>query len=218
MPNLQNVLKKWDEIAPDLPLPICPLFLVEKSKGERVRNFRHGDRVYANYRFGMMAGYQESRYSFKASGGSFNYTDEDTGLPDFGTFPAGTTVIGYKQHFKMPYIGIVGSYRYERFEFGGSFKYSGWVRATDNDEHYLTDTTFRANIKNQNFYSLIGNAAYYLTADTKIYLEGAWNRVTNKKGSLSANDYGSGEKNSAENSSGIESYSFMTTVGLKYSF
>lgn len=170
------------------------------------------------YRFGMMAGYQESRYSFKASGGYFNYTDEDTGLPDVGAFPAGMTVIGYKQHFKMPYIGIVGNYRYERFEFGGSFKYSGWVRATDNDEHYLANTTFRANIKNQNYYSLVGNAGYYLTPDTKIYLEGTWSRTTNKKGSLSANDYSSGEKNSAENSSGIESYSFMTTVGLKYSF
>jgi omptin len=170
------------------------------------------------YRFGMIAGYQESRYSFKASGGSFNYTDEDTGLPDIGTFPAGTTVIGYKQRFKMPYIGIVGRYRYERFEFGGSFKYSGWVRASDNDEHYLTDTTFRVNIKNQNFYSLAGNAGYYLTPNAKIYLEGAWNRATNKKGSLSSSNYVTGEKISAENSSGIESYSFMTTVGLKYSF
>lgn len=171
-----------------------------------------------NYRLGMMAGYQESRYSFKATGGSFNYTDEETGLPDIGTFPAGTTVIAYKQRFKMPYIGIVGNYRYERFEFGGSFKYSGWVRTTDNDEHYLIDTTFRTNIKNQNFYSLSGNAGYYLTPDTKIYLEGAWSRVTNKKGSLSTNDYDSGEKDSSENSSGVESYSFMTTVGLKYSF
>lgn len=170
------------------------------------------------YRFGVMAGYQESRYSFTASGGSYNYTDEETGLPDIGTFPDGTTVVGYKQRFKMPYIGIVGSYRYERFEFGGNFKYSGWVHTSDNDEHYLSNTTFRANIKNQNFYSLTGNAGYYLTPNAKVYVEGAWSRTTNKKGSLSANDYGTGEKNSADNSSGIENYNFMTTVGLKYFF
>lgn len=59
------------------------------------------------YRFGVMAGYQQSRYSSKANGGSYNYTDEDTGLADIGTFPDRTTVIGYKQHFKMPYIGLV---------------------------------------------------------------------------------------------------------------
>lgn len=170
------------------------------------------------YRLGMMAGYQESRFSFKAAGGSFNYTDEDTGLTNIGTFPVGKTVIGYRQRFNMPYIGLLGSYRYERFEFGGSFKYSGWVHASDNDEHYLTNTTFRANIKNQNFYSLAGNAGYYLTPNAKIYLEGVWSRTTNKKGSLSANNYATGEKNSAENSSGIENYNFMATAGLKYTF
>ena len=36
----------------------------------------------------------------------------------------------------MPYIGLTGSYRYEDFELGGTFKYSGWVEASDNDEHY----------------------------------------------------------------------------------
>ena len=41
-----------------------------------------------------------------------------------------------KQHFKMPYIGLTGNYLYDSFEFGGSFKYSGWVKASDNDEHY----------------------------------------------------------------------------------
>ncbi len=37
---------------------------------------------------------------------------------------------------KMPYIGLTGSYRYEDFELGGTFKYSGWVESSDNDEHY----------------------------------------------------------------------------------
>ncbi|AJI95962.1 protease 7 [Yersinia ruckeri] len=170
------------------------------------------------YRFGIMAGYQESRYSFKSSGGSYNYTDEDTGLPDIGFFPAGPPLIGYKQHFKIPYIGLVGRYRYERFEFGGSFKYSGWGRASDNDEHYLINTTFRAKIKNQNYYSLAANAGYYMTANVTVYLEGVWNRTTNKKGDLSANDYRENDADNSADTSGIENYNFITTVGLKYSF
>lgn len=36
----------------------------------------------------------------------------------------------------MFYIGLIGSYRYEDFEFGGIFKYSGWVELFDNDEYY----------------------------------------------------------------------------------
>lgn len=170
------------------------------------------------YRFGVMAGYQESRYSFKAPDGSYNYTNEETGLMDTGTSSAGIIAIGYKQRFKIPYIGLVGSYRYERFEFGGSFKYSGWVRSSDNDEHYMRDTTFRVNIKDQNFFSLTGNAGYYLTPNAKVYIEGTWNRTTNKKGSMSVNEYDTGETDSLENCAGIENYNFMTTVGLKYSF
>ncbi|CCG88408.1 omptin [Erwinia piriflorinigrans CFBP 5888] len=171
-----------------------------------------------DYRFGVMAGYQESRYSFTASGGAYNYTDDETGLTDIGTFPCRRVVIGYKQRFKMPYIGLVGSYRYKRFEFGGSFKYSGWVRASDNDEHYLTNTTFRSNIKNPNFYSVAGNAGYDLMPNVKVYVEGVWNRTSNKKDSMSVNDYGTGETFSIENSSGIESDNFITTAGLQYSF
>ncbi|MDU5780689.1 MAG: omptin family outer membrane protease [Pantoea sp.] len=170
------------------------------------------------YRLGTMVGYQESRYSFKASGGSYNYTDENTGLPDIGTFAFRELLIGYKQRFKTPYIGITGLYRYENFEFGGSFKYSGWVRTTDNDEHYNRNTTFRGSIKNQKFYSLAASAGYYLTPDAKIYLEGAWSRTTNKKGSTFYHEYDTGEKISEANSSGVENYSFLTSVGLQYSF
>lgn len=170
------------------------------------------------YRIGVMAGYQESRYSFQSTGGSYNYTDEDTGLKETGNFPADEKVIGYKQRYKTPYIGLTGNYRYDRFELGGSFKYSDWVRTSDNDEHYSRNTTFKAKIKNQRYFSISGNAGYYVTPDMKFFLEGTWSRTTNKKGSLSSYNYETGEKVSAEDSSGIENYSFMTTAGIKYSF
>lgn len=83
-----------------------------------------------------MAGYQESRYSFTARGGSYIYSSEEGFRDDIGSFPNGERAIGYKQRFKMPYIGLTGSYRYEDFELGGTFKYSGWVESSDNDEHY----------------------------------------------------------------------------------
>lgn len=169
------------------------------------------------YRLGVMAGYQESRYSFQSTGGTFNYTDEDTGLAEVGEFSA-DKVIGYKQRFTMPYIGLTGRYRYENIEVGGTFKYSAWVRTSDNDEHYLNSTTFKDKIKNQNYYSLSGNVGYYLQPNAKVYIEGVWNRITNKKGSLSANNYDEGITESAAGSSGVENYSFMTTVGLKYTF
>lgn len=171
-----------------------------------------------DYRIGVIAGYQEIRYSFEASGGSYDYTDEDTGQKDKGSFPDGERSIGYKQRYKTPYIGMTGNYRYHNFELSGTFKYSDWVHTSDNDEHYARNTTFKAKIKNQRYFSLTGNAGYYVTSNMKLFLESTWSRTTNKKGSLSSYDYETGEKDSAEDSSGIENYSFMTSAGLKYIF
>ncbi len=56
-----------------------------------------------NYRLGLMAGYQESRYSFTARGGSYIYSSEEGFRDDIGSFPNGERAIGYKQRFKMPY-------------------------------------------------------------------------------------------------------------------
>jgi len=172
----------------------------------------------SNYRLGAMVGYKESRYSFKATGGTYYYTDETTGLPFSGSFPVDSIVSGYKQRFQMPYIGLTGHYRYENVEFSGTLKYSGWVKSSDNDEHYRINSTFRSKADHQNSYSLAASVGYYLTPGTKIYLEGVWNRTTNKKGNLVVNNNSEDTSISAKNSSGIENDSIMTTAGLKYSF
>ncbi|MEN5015434.1 omptin family outer membrane protease [Erwinia sp. Eh17-17] len=171
----------------------------------------------ADYRIGVMAGYQESRYSFKSTGGSYHYSDIETGLPDIGSFPSDTTVIGYKQRFKVPYIGLTGHYRYQQFELEGAFKYSGWVRSSDSDQHYLAEKIFNDRFRRQNFFSLAGNVGYYLTPDTKVYVEGAWNRTTNKRGLLHLDD-SDGSELTVDKSAGLENYNFITTVGLKYAF
>ncbi|HAN2194250.1 TPA: omptin family outer membrane protease, partial [Escherichia coli] len=128
--------------------------------------------------------------------------------------------IGYKQHFKMPYIGLTGNYRYDSFEFGGSFKYSGWVKASDNDEHYNPEKriTYRSDVNNQNYYSVSLHAGYYITPAAKVYVEGTWNRITNKKGDTSLYSRNLNISDHTKNGAGIESYNFMTTAGLKYYF
>ncbi|HAX0217902.1 TPA: phage receptor [Escherichia coli H061] len=173
-----------------------------------------------NYRLGLMAGYQESRYSFTARGGSYIYSSEEGFRDDIGSFPNGERAIGYKQRFKMPYIGLTGSYRYEDFELGGTFKYSGWVEASDNDEHYDPGKriTYRSKVKDQNYYSVAVNAGYYVTPNAKVYIEGAWNRVTNKKGNTSLYDHNDNTSDYSKNGAGIENYNFITTAGLKYTF
>ena len=171
-----------------------------------------------DYQLGLMAGYQQSRYSFNATGGTYIYSEDGGFRNENGSFPDGERGIGYKQRYKMPYIGLTGNYRYDNFEVGGAFKYSGWVRASDNDEHYARGITFRSKVKDQNYYSVSANAGYFITPDAKVYLEGVWSRVTNKKGDSTLYDRNDNTSDRAKNVAGIENYSFMATVGLKYTF
>ncbi|WP_422777150.1 omptin family outer membrane protease [Pseudomonas mediterranea] len=166
------------------------------------------------YRLGVMAGYQERRFSFIAKGGSFSYNNGAY----TGEFPADVTVTGYKQHFKTPYVGLVGSYRYKRFDMEGVFKYSRWASASDIDEHYLADKTFVGKTKHQQYYSLGGKLGYDMTANTNIFVESTWSRTRNKKGSLTVKNRSDNYRDSYVDSAGIESSSVMTTIGLKYVF
>ncbi|WP_105875154.1 omptin family outer membrane protease [Cronobacter malonaticus] len=173
-----------------------------------------------DYRLGLMAGYQQTRYSFIAKGGSYIYSSEEGFRDMVGSFPDGERAIGYRETFKTPYIGLTGNYQYNNFELTGSFKYSGWVNSTDTDEHYNPEkrVTYRSKVKDQNYYSVALNAGYYLTPNAKVYLEGTWNRITNKKGNTSLYDHNEKVSDYTKNGSGMENYNFITTAGLKYSF
>ncbi|HID6501420.1 TPA: omptin family outer membrane protease, partial [Escherichia coli] len=91
---------------------------------------------------------------------------------------------------------------------------------SDNDEHYDLEkrVTYRDKVKNQNYYSVAVNAGYYITSNAKVYVEGTWNRITNKKGDTSRYNRNSSVSEFDKNSAGIENYNFITTAGLKYYF
>lgn len=166
------------------------------------------------YRLGVTAGYQESRYSFKTIGG-YGFYNEDTRVSY--TLP-NIPVNGYNQRFKMPYVGLVGSYRYERYELGGSLKYSRWGRSYDNEDQYDNNISLRGKIRNQNYLSLGANAGYYVTPNAMVYLEGVWSRTTNNTGKRVRDDHFNGTTEDDILPSGIENYNLTTTIGLKYTF
>lgn len=167
-----------------------------------------------DWRAGVMAGYQESRYSFTASGGSYNYSNGH----EQGNFEAGKPVIGYAQRYRMPYIGLVGVFRYEQFELEGSFKYSDWVHSTDYDQHYLRTMESQTEIHKQNTYILSGSLGYYVTKNAKVFFEASWTRTTNDKGQLLTVDVPKQQYSDNKDGGGIENYSVMTSAGLKYYF
>ncbi len=62
------------------------------------------------------------------------------------------------------------------------------------------------------------NAGYYVTPNAKVYVEGAWNRVTNKKGNTSLYDHNDNTSDYSKNGAGIENYNFITTAVLSTHF
>lgn len=169
----------------------------------------------SNYKAGVTAGYQETRFSWTATGGSYNY---DNGA-NTGNFPAGERGIGYSQRFSMPYIGLVGQYRINNVEFNALFKFSDWVRAHDNDEHYMRDLTFREKTTNSRYYGASIDAGYYVTPQAKVFAEFAYSSYEEGKGGTQMIDTTRGESDSiGGDAAGISNRNYTLTAGLQYRF
>lgn len=167
------------------------------------------------YRIGTIFGYQQTRFSWTASGGSYNY---DNGTKT-GVFPPNALGIGYKQQFSMPYLGLAGICRYQNFEFNALLKFSPWVTAKDNDEHYLRDITFHEKTNNSRYYSATIDAGYYVTPNAKIYTELSLSKYEEGKGGSEIINRTTGEKAYlGGDAAGIENMNYTVSVGMQYQF
>ncbi|HAS0915990.1 TPA: omptin family outer membrane protease [Enterobacter asburiae] len=168
-----------------------------------------------NYKAGVTAGYQETRFSWTATGGTYNY---DNGAYQ-GNFPAGERGIGYSQRFSMPYIGLAGQYRFNDFEFNALFKFSDWVRAHDNDEHYMRDLTFREKTTDSRYYGASVDAGYYVTPHAKVFAEFTYSSYEEGKGGTQIIDTNTGDSGSSGgDAAGISNHNYTITAGLQYRF
>ncbi len=168
-----------------------------------------------NYKAGVTAGYQETRFSWTARGGSYIY---DNGQY-IGNFPHGVRGIGYSQRFEMPYIGLAGDYRINDFECNVLFKYSDWVNAHDNDEHYMRKLTFREKTENSRYYGASIDAGYYITSNAKIFAEFAYSKYEEGKGGTQIIDKTSGDTAYfGGDAAGIANNNYTVTAGLQYRF
>lgn len=175
-----------------------------------------------NAKAGIVAGYQQSRYSWTAFGGQYDYAGSDSqgnyrpDLPrDKGNFPHKNTV-GYKQTLSAPYIGLVGNYSYRDFEFGTTLKYSPFAVSKDNDSHYLNGTTSKVNADRGDLWSALVQAGYYVSTSTKIYTEASYTLFDRNRGDI--RQWNKGEYQFGRNMGGIENRSWMLSAGVRYNF
>lgn len=168
-----------------------------------------------NYRLGTVVGYQQTRFSWTAFGGSYWYNNGS----DTGEFPRGEAGIGYQQRFSMPYIGLAGQYRINNIEFNALLKYSPWVQAKDNDEHYARDLTFREKTRNSDFYGASLDAGYYVTPKAKVFTALSYNRYSEGKGASQMIDNTNNHHiEQGGDAAGIANKNYSVTLGVAYRF
>ncbi|OKP01141.1 omptin family outer membrane protease [Xenorhabdus eapokensis] len=169
----------------------------------------------SNYKLGAVLGYQETRFSWTAYGGHYIY-DNDANI---GEFPTGMAGVGYKQKYSVPYIGLSGQYRYQDFEFNLLLKYSPWVKAWGNDEHYMRRLTLPQRSDNVHYFGASIDAGYYLTQNTKVYTAFIWNKYREGKGQTRFIYYDADyTKDLGDDSIGIENRNYSLDLGLQYHF
>lgn len=168
-----------------------------------------------NYKLGVLFGYQESRFSWTASGGIYNYANGTI----IGSFQEGLLGYGYKQKFMAPFIGLAGQYKYQNFEVSALLKYSAWARAEDLDQHYRRQITFIDKSSGQDFFSAELNLGYYFTPNLKVFAEGTWTLYDEVRAGATAIFHNTGVvEYYPENAAGIENKHFTITAGLQYNF
>lgn len=171
-----------------------------------------------------VVGYQENRFSWNASGGYYNYSDQDESgdyIPDSaqknkGEFEPGVSLIGYQQKFSVPYFGFAGQYVYKDFEFNGLVKYSPWAKAKDYDIHYSREMVTENNAKHSDYYGAMLNAGYKVNSSTKLFTEFNWNEYKLAKANTLTNTEEGKEYSGAVG--GISNKFYTLSAGINYTF
>lgn len=167
-----------------------------------------------NYKLGLAAGYQWSSFSWRASGGCYQYNSGT----DMGCFPDNQLGIGYQQKFRTPYVGLAGKYFINNFEFIALLKYSGWVSARDHDEHYARNLTFKEYGSNSRYYAATINSGYHVTRNAKIFVEASYNHYSNGRADTEVIDNDTGEHFYENDSAGLSNKNYSVALGLQYLF
>ncbi|STX27682.1 pla plasminogen activator [Legionella beliardensis] len=167
-----------------------------------------------NYKLGLLGGYEESKFSFRAKGGCYQY---DNGRHS-GCFPADEPGIGYRQTFNTPYVGLAGQYAINNFELGLLVKLSNWVKAKDNDKHYSRNLTFKEWGDNAKYHSVTLNAGYHFTKNTKLFAEASYSHYGNVKADTEITNGYTGRRSYFSKAAGLDNNNYAVALGLQYTF
>lgn len=157
-------------------------------------------------------GYLENIFSFLDNGGCYQYANRTY----VGCWSKEQHGIGYKQEFSTVYLGLIGQYIVNHFEFNANLKLSPWVEAKDVDQHYLRNLTFKEYGYDSNFYSAAISAGYNVSNTTKLFSEISFNQFTNGIADTLISDNDSKTYGYIYDAAGLSNKNYIISIGIKY--
>ena len=169
----------------------------------------------ANYKVGLLSGYQYNEFKWDGIGGTYSYNNGTS----VGSF-ADVVVIDYKQQFSVFYIGLTGEYQLDsRSELGSSFKWSPFAYAKDVDNHYLRNLRFYDDGNElSKFIALSLNYSFHFSSQTQIYAEYAYTKYFEARADITSVNTSTGATTFSPNAGGLDNEHSIISIGLKYMF
>jgi plasminogen activator len=168
----------------------------------------------------FMAGYRWFYMTWTAYGGTYIYSTKPAGFrDDAGTFESGVAVIGYEQWIETPYIGIGGNINMDNLTLSVELLGSVWSRASDRDDHYQRTLLFEDDFKNMPMIAGEIKAIYALTRNFSAFGSFMFQKYFETKGSTTMTNYTTGSvSHDSGDAAGMDHYSMLFTLGLKYAY
>ena len=161
--------------------------------------------------FKTMIGFKNSSQKWVASGGSGVYF----GIPV--SFPDGP-VITYEENFYVPYLGFAYDYTINKWSYNTFITGTTIAWANNYDNHHLRDLTFEENIHNISYLNFGGDISYSIRENLAVNLAISYQKYFHAVGDTTQTNDKTGEVKTFDSSSGMEHYSYITSIGLIYSF
>jgi plasminogen activator len=175
-----------------------------------------------SYRIGAVAGYQKSKYSWAGYGGHYIYEDPIFGPLWIYTFdkPDSELVLGYKQTFNTPYLGISAQWQQGKWSADVLGKYSQWTTVYADDEHYARSLYHRSTLNGGKYYALSLKAGYDITPSTRFFVQATYSKHTqSSNGDTQVYNHKTGATSSfTTNTVGASNRSHSLSVGLRHAF
>lgn len=162
----------------------------------------------------IMLGYKQNGWSWEDYGVYALYPEYDYVPLDLG----GETGITYEQEFRMPYVGVSGEYRRDRFTVSGYAVWSPIVSAEDWDHHIERTIYFHGAFEGGDMLGLGLEARYALKEN--LYLTASLEQQTIDLivGDVELLDYSTGDYYAGEDEVGIENSYTVVSLGLSFTF